>query len=76
MQQLKFVDFNTAIGIFNHPELGDGVWVTDMATYGLFQRAYNLSNEPIRAKYGEKVLFYLWPSRQGLSENKKLNPEK
>lgn len=70
MRQLQFIDFNTVIGTFTHPDLGDGVWVTDSATYGLFERAYGLSKEPITAQYKGKVLFYLWPSRQGLSEGK------
>lgn len=72
MRQLNLIDFNTAIGTFNHPDLGDSLWVTDLATYGLFQRAYKLTLEPIRATYQNKTLYYLWASRGGLSENKKL----
>lgn len=72
MRELQFIDFNTAIGVFHHPDLGDGVWVTDLATYDLFKRAYKLTNEPIQAKYKGKTLYFLWASRKGLSENKNL----
>lgn len=70
MQQLKVVDFKTAIGTFEHTELGVGIWVSDWNTYMLFAKPYNLSLEPITAKYQSKILFYLWPARGGLQQAK------